>query len=169
MTRNMLINQGVVVHYYAIPASVSGDKTLVPSSIIALRATLRRLKGLVRVISIMRYGEDSRNCLALAYEEGMLNGEYVFMGLETSPFLPVKHSYRPDIPMDVIWQGWMSIQERFTFSDRFGEFQVNASKIAATLPKEVELQDVEPKDIKQYGGIYDFYSGIIIYSGTKIY
>ena len=104
----------------------------------------------------MRYGTDTRNTMALAYYEGMHNGDYVFLGLESSPSRGSPDSLGYEIPMNELWQGFTSIQERFIMSDRLDEFQVNASEVAKTLPKNDDEPDLEPERFGQYSGKCDF-------------
>lgn len=95
-TAQVMEKDGRVVYLRAISATVQGD-VIKEKAFNVLRNILLELKRLVRVIYIFAYADDMRNALIIAKDEGMMNGEYAFIGSSFGPTVNKKYAYRPEI------------------------------------------------------------------------
>ncbi len=94
--RNEMEHNGKTVHYRVIQTTVRGD-VLDMDSLEALRETIDDLKTKVHIFFILTYPSDIRNVLLVSMEQGLLNGEYAFVTIETLIALQAERIYRPHI------------------------------------------------------------------------
>ncbi len=74
----------------------------------ALQQIIAGLKHKVRVFVYLLYPTDMRNLMIIAYDEGMLNGEYAFVTHEYGVELGVKKSYRPELD-HILYDGLIAV------------------------------------------------------------
>ncbi len=78
-------------------------------SLQALQDTMAYLKVQARIFYILAYNSETRNVLIIAMDEGMLNGQYMFVAAEYHTILEVKVVYRPEVANRAILIGVMGI------------------------------------------------------------
>lgn len=98
--------QGKEVFMSVVDTTMRGSD-VDPASLSELRAVLATMKKQVRIFIMMALPPDFRNMLIMAMDEGMLNGEYVFMCNEFSVEI-VEQKYRPDVD-PIIYKGILAI------------------------------------------------------------
>lgn len=101
-------SRGWYVTYNFVDAIMDGDK--VSEERLAIqRGIVRDIKARVRVIFILSYMTDLRAFLVTCSDEGMMNGEYAFLGLETAFFRDSYMTFRPEMTDNLIRQGMIAI------------------------------------------------------------
>lgn len=149
-TRSQLEEEGKLVFYYAVE-SVVHEGQILRDNMEKLVSVIRDVKKNVRVVVIMQYPTDTRVTLAAAYEQGMYDGNYTFIGLEANADDADETIYRADIPRDVLWQGWIYIREAVTFPDNFASFENDSIVAARSLGPEYD--NVKKQHIGLYTGL----------------
>lgn len=120
-TRNLMENNGITVAYYTTDFQIVNN-LIVSSQLQRLRNIIHDIRNQARIIFIMHYSTETRVILAAAYEKGLHMGDYTFLGLEARPDIAIENIYRPDIPRNALWQGYIHIKDVFTLND-FDQFQ----------------------------------------------
>ena len=76
-----------------------GD-TLNPEMLEKQIEEVKKVKEETRVIVILGYSKEIiRAFLVSAYDQGMMNGEYIFVAIDIVVLLGVTDSYRPELDM----------------------------------------------------------------------
>ncbi len=91
----------IVLH--VVDTTIHGE-TVVHTSLQALRQTMLNMKEKVRIFYLMGYPHDLRNMLITAHEEGMFNGQFVFVAFEFSVDLGASWAYRPELTDDIVYE-----------------------------------------------------------------
>lgn len=82
-------------------SSTHDNDTRVPAEIENQREALRSMKSQARIFLILMNDNDIHSALLSAYDEGMMDGEYVFITLEASLSERVSPDWRPQKSMEV--------------------------------------------------------------------
>ena len=63
----------------------------------AQQGIVRQIKEKARIVVIIMYPTDARNFLVTCYDEGMLNGDYVYMSNDVIHVTGFDFVYRPEV------------------------------------------------------------------------
>ncbi len=99
---------GKNVIYSKIEATSIGNN-IIEDNMVKQRLLLRSLKKKVRVIFVIMYGVAMRNFLLSAYDEGMLGGDYVFIGRYSILVTTMISNYRPEMD-SYLYNGFLSVE-----------------------------------------------------------
>ncbi len=94
--RDDMQKHGKEVVFRVVATTVQGNE-INQNKLQALQETITTMKTEVRIFCLMTYTADLRNMLIIAYDEGMLNGDYAFIGSETNIGVGQEWSYRPEM------------------------------------------------------------------------
>ena len=70
---------------------------------------VRLIQREARFVALHMGASEIRMVLLTAYDEGMLNGEYIFLGNEMYTYLDEQYSYRGEVSNDVLFQGFLEV------------------------------------------------------------
>ncbi len=101
--KDALEHSGKVVFFHLIESTVSGS-IVNEANLQKQKQVIKNIKQEVRIIMLFMYQNDFRNFLISAYDENMLNGDYVIIGSDFEYLLYTKQTYRPKLD-DVIYNG----------------------------------------------------------------
>ncbi len=118
--KSILEEKNKLVFFHKIEPTIRGNK-IDPGSLAKQVELLRILKTEVRIIVLLMYGADYRSFLISAMDEGMLNGEYVFISIYTMYVTSVQYEYRPEADA-VIYQGIISTDLRTNTGAEYDRF-----------------------------------------------
>lgn len=91
-----LQKEGMEVLFYTLEIIVAENKVLEDKLVIQQRV-VKDTKGHTRVYILMMYMAQIRNFLVTCYDEGMLNGDYQFVGWDTMAYPADVIVYRPEL------------------------------------------------------------------------
>lgn len=148
--RRLMKNHDISVHYYTVQPETNND-VVMGQYIKKLRSILFDIKKQSRIVFIMQFATFVRITLVTAYEEGMYNGEYMFLGLEANPD-DAEIIYKPEIARDMLWQGFINMVETYRLSDKFQQFKNDCILAFRTINQESDAF-LEPDDITQNTGM----------------
>ncbi len=119
------------------------------------REVLKSMKDKVRIIIVTLFGAGMRNLLLSACDEGMLEGDYVFIGLwSTIPFTSTTYSYRPEMD-PFLYNGLLSIEVVLYKSseiDRFARRAIEALQHPAFSHLPHLPATADPDEVGDYAG-----------------
>lgn len=95
-TAELMTKDGRQVYLRVTSATVQ-DNVIDVQKYNVLKNIVLELKRLVRVIYIFSFADDMRVALIIAKDEGMMNGEYAFVGSSFAPTVTKKYGYRPEV------------------------------------------------------------------------
>ena len=91
-------------------------------NLIKQREVLKQFKDEAKIILMTTFGHDVRNILISAYEENMLNGNYVFIGIEINYIIFDKFEFRPELD-SVIYSGLLDINPKVPSGEAYDKFR----------------------------------------------
>ncbi len=146
--KNVMEKDNKTVVYHLIQSTHMGG-TIIPEKMQALQQTISELKNQVWIFYLMTYASDIRNILIAALDEGMLNGKYAFVTIETLIMLDVEHSYRPEVGPH-IYNGLLGVGVRTPSGPLYQHFlqrvidafQYPVFKDQPHLPADAHIEDV---------------------------
>lgn len=126
-------SQGIKVMYYTIETKFASVGVL-PEYIQNLRNILKDIKRRARIVYIMQYPTETRITLVTAYEENMYTGEFVFIGQEARPEAADDKIYKPYIPKELLWQGYIYFADVYSLSEQIMQFKKDCMVAFQTFP-----------------------------------
>ena len=70
---------------------------------------VRQIQQEARFVTLHMYASEIRMVLLTAYDEGMLNGDYIFLSNEMYTYISKSQDYRSDITNDVLFEGFLMV------------------------------------------------------------
>lgn len=122
LSKSHLESIGIKVLFKTFVSTVNVDKLIWPN-LVALRNIVRELQEETRVVILLMYAADSRNFLILSHEEGMLNRDYAFYGVDIIPAFEDHPVLRPDLSDAFLYQGFMNVDGSVDLPSNWSEFQ----------------------------------------------
>lgn len=121
--KTILEENDIEVLYYTSVTSVKG-KTINYDNLIKLRNILKVLRDTVRIIIVFLYPQDLRVIHIEAMNFGMLDGRYVFFGLDSANLVTDTDTpiYHPEIGLDIL-QGMLDTTPAGDSGPKWEEFQ----------------------------------------------
>ena len=104
--------EGKAVKLYTVSTTMNGNKVNWENMKI-LKLLVQELKLVSRIILVLMYDVDVRNFLILAGEEGLQNGDFIFIGLNTAFRGTQVESrvYKPYLTDTQVYQGVLAVTE----------------------------------------------------------
>lgn len=100
--------RGYYVTFNMLESILEGDK-ISEKNLAVQRGIVRTIKSSARIVFIYMTIPDSRNFLVSCLEEGLYNGEYVFIGLEDMFYSDRVKLYRSEVTDEMIREGTIYI------------------------------------------------------------
>ena len=86
---------------------------------------VRMVKNEAYFVCLFMYYREIRVFQINAYDEGMINGEYIYFGNEMIGILNQTSTFMPDIDNDVIFEGFFSLTPRMEPSPLWDQLQID--------------------------------------------
>lgn len=106
--KDRLEHRGMYVRYHVLDSILEGNE-VVEEKLAIQQGIVNDIKYEARVVFLQMYMSDLRNFLITCYEEGLMNGEYVFLGYESAYYPDVQMVYRPELTDTILKQGLIAI------------------------------------------------------------
>lgn len=100
--------EGMTVYFYTLESTITVDHVNQKNLDIQL-GIIHEIKSKVKMVFLLIYMAELRNFLITCHDEGLLNGDYAFMGLETAFYTDPLKIYRPELGEGVTHTGLMSM------------------------------------------------------------
>ncbi len=118
---------------------------------------VQSFKSKAYFIAAIMSTEEFRMLLLTAYDEGMLNGDYIFYGADLKRALLVNPTYRPNISNSLLFEGVLcrsQIEYSGTAWQQLREDTVQAFTTNPVFADYQHQRPYTPDDVSSYAGTY---------------
>lgn len=141
--------RGKTVFYHLMETVVNG-KDVNEENLQKQKEIVKVMKKETRIILIITYSNDVRMFLISALDEGMMNGQYVFLGIDVAYLPYTTFDYRPEVD-HLIYTGLVTCQFRKNYGPEYDvfarrvieAFETPAFASVPHLPLTADIEQVE--------------------------
>ncbi len=125
-TKAIMERNGKIVFYHSIKTTMDGNK-INWQNLEKLQDIVKSMKSEAKILYVLTYGSNFRNFLISAYDIGMMNGKYVYIGIDLEYLIKVKFNYRPELDK-YIYNGMIRTASRKNAGPEYDAFSQRVIK-----------------------------------------